>query len=124
MAVYFQPQNAADLTEKLSQVLNFSPSQKAKQIEKGKNLAKKYSWEKTAQETLEVYKKILKSILPYMNKNLCILLFETDPGISTSLKELIADELKIESWELKEIIIEKDYNQRDRIIKAVLAEKV
>jgi len=58
-AVYFQPQNAADLTEKLSQVLDLSPSQKAKQIEKGKNLAKKYSWEKTAQETLEVYKKIL-----------------------------------------------------------------
>jgi len=54
-AIYFQPQNAADLTEKLSRVLYFSPSQKAKQIEKGRNLAKKYSWEKTAQETLDIY---------------------------------------------------------------------
>jgi release factor glutamine methyltransferase len=74
-------------------------------------------------EGLEVYEKILKSILPYINKKLCILLFETDPAISNPLKELMAGELKTRSSELKEITIEKDYNRRDRIIKAVMVEK-
>ena len=74
-------------------------------------------------EGLELYERILKSILPYINRKLCILLFEIDPGLSNSLKELIAAELETPSLELKELTIEKDYNQYDRIIKAVIVEK-
>ena len=74
-------------------------------------------------EGLEVYKKILKSILPRMEKKLCVLLFETSPGVSARLKELIAEEAGSASFEIKEISIEKDYNQQDRIVKTVLAQK-
>jgi release factor glutamine methyltransferase len=72
---------------------------------------------------LEVYEKILKSILPYINERLFILLFETDPGTISPLKELISGGLKTPSLDLKEITIEKDYNQRDRIVKVIMAEK-
>ena len=72
---------------------------------------------------LDVYKRILKYILPYINRRLCILLFEIDPGLSNSLKELIAARIETLSLELKEVTIEKDYNQYDRIIKAVIVEK-
>ena len=73
---------------------------------------------------LEVYERILKSILPYINRKLCILLFETDPAISNPLKEMMEGELKTPSSELKEITIEKDCNQRDRIIKAVMVQRI
>jgi release factor glutamine methyltransferase len=74
-------------------------------------------------EGLEVYKRILKSILPYIYRDLCVLLFEIDPGLSDSVKELMTAELGAHSLELKEVAIEKDYNQCDRIIKAVIVGK-
>ncbi len=60
---------------------------------------------------LEVYKKILPIIKPYLSEDLCYILFETDPKISTSLKEISEGIMSP-----KQITIEKDYNQRDRIL--------
>jgi release factor glutamine methyltransferase len=60
---------------------------------------------------LEVYKKIFAKIKPYLSEDICYFLFETDPRISTSLKEISEDIISP-----KQIIIEKDYNQRDRIL--------
>ncbi len=60
---------------------------------------------------LEVYKEILMKIKPYLTKSRFHILFETDPKISTSLKEMVESVLKP-----KQIKIEKDYNQRDRIL--------
>lgn len=60
---------------------------------------------------LEIYKKIFPKIKPYMSEDICHILFETDPKISTSLKEISEGIINP-----KQIIIEKDYNQRDRIL--------
>ena len=60
---------------------------------------------------LEIYKKIFPKIKPYMSEDICHILFETDPKISTSLKEISEGIINP-----KHIIIEKDYNQRDRIL--------
>jgi release factor glutamine methyltransferase len=60
---------------------------------------------------LEVYKKILPKIKPYLSEGLCYVLFETDPKISTLLKEMSEEIISP-----KQIIVEKDYNKRDRIL--------
>lgn len=65
---------------------------------------------------LEFYQKIISRIKPYLAKSFCYLIFETDPNISTPLKNLIQNKL------IPEVIeIERDYNQRDRIITAKIA---
>lgn len=58
-AIYFSPQDVADLVEKIQKVVSFSPSERVRQIEKGKTQVSLYDWGNTAQETLEVYKKAL-----------------------------------------------------------------
>ena len=60
---------------------------------------------------LEVYKKVFPKIKPYLSEDICHILFETDPKISTSLKEISEGIINP-----KQIIIKKDYNQRDRIL--------
>ena len=60
---------------------------------------------------LEFYKKILHKIKPYLNVSNCYLIFETDPKVSTMLKELLQKEINPKSIE-----IDRDYNQRDRIV--------
>jgi len=62
---------------------------------------------------LEIYKKIIESISTIMSDKFCIYIFETDPAISLQVKGLLSEKLAAE-----EIIIEKDYNDRDRIITA------
>ena len=56
--VYADPNKPKDIADKISQVLK--DRELAKElVERGKVLAKNYSWEKTARETFEVYKKVL-----------------------------------------------------------------
>jgi release factor glutamine methyltransferase len=62
---------------------------------------------------LEFYEKIISRIKPYMAKSFCYLIFETDPNLSAQLINLINDKLIYETIE-----IDRDYNQRDRIITA------
>jgi release factor glutamine methyltransferase len=60
---------------------------------------------------LESYRKILKKIKPYLSESMCHILFETDPKTSISLKEISKDLINP-----KQVTIEKDYNNRDRIL--------
>lgn len=60
---------------------------------------------------LEFYRKILTEIKPYLSESMCYILFETDPKISISLKEISKDLINP-----KKVTIEKDYNNRDRIL--------
>ncbi len=57
-AIYFDPKNSGDLAEKLN---NVNTSNHQDKIEKGYKRVKQFSWEKTAQETLKLYKDLLHS---------------------------------------------------------------
>ncbi|MFC3886615.1 glycosyltransferase family 4 protein [Bacillus songklensis] len=57
-AVYFDPNNPQDIAEKIKLMLN--DSSLCKEIsEKGLEQVKKYSWEETARQTLQVYRSLL-----------------------------------------------------------------
>lgn len=59
-AIYFDPYNPKDIADKIKKVLtdkNFRDNLR----NKGKEQVKKYSWEKMAKETLEIYKKVARS---------------------------------------------------------------
>ena len=60
---------------------------------------------------LEIYEKILEKIKEYIDRKFCYLFFETDPNIAGKLKNLIEKKLSTEF-----VVIDKDYNQRERII--------
>jgi release factor glutamine methyltransferase len=60
---------------------------------------------------LEIYEKILEKIDGYIDRGLCYLFFETDPNTSGRLKKLVEKKLNPVF-----ITIDKDYNQRERII--------
>jgi release factor glutamine methyltransferase len=60
---------------------------------------------------IEFYKKILHKIKPFLDTACCYLIFETDPKVSPMLKELLQKDLNP-----KNIEIDRDYNQRDRIV--------
>lgn len=52
---YFNPKDSVDLEEKMLYVLNLSGNAREKKIREGSDLAKKFSWEKTARQTLNLY---------------------------------------------------------------------
>ena len=56
--LFADPKDPKDIAEKISQVLN-DGELRSQLVERGKLLVKNYSWDKTAKETLEVYKKVL-----------------------------------------------------------------
>ena len=56
--LFADPKNPKDIADKISQVFN-DGELRDQLVEKGKVLVKNYSWEKTARETLEIYKKVL-----------------------------------------------------------------
>jgi glycosyltransferase involved in cell wall biosynthesis len=58
-AVYFDYTSSKDLADKIASVLK-KKSLRAELKRKGRKQAKKYSWEKTAQETLEIYQRSFK----------------------------------------------------------------
>ncbi len=60
---------------------------------------------------LEIYEKILEKIRDYIDRKLCYMFFETDPNTAGKLKNLIEKKLNTGL-----VTIDKDYNQRERII--------
>jgi|SRR3989344_2083647 len=56
-AIYFNPENAKDMAEKIKKVLSDSTT-RSDLVEKGQAQVKKYSWEKMAKETLKVYESV------------------------------------------------------------------
>jgi len=58
-AVYVNPRNVGDIRNKLKQVLE-DKALREDLIKKGFNQVKKFSWEKTAKETIAVYQRIMK----------------------------------------------------------------
>ncbi len=58
-AIYFNPRSIKDIREKIELILE-RDDLKRELRDKGLKQAKMYSWEKTAKETMEVYKKALK----------------------------------------------------------------
>jgi glycosyltransferase involved in cell wall biosynthesis len=57
-ALYFDPENKQDLLNKLEQIIS-DPELRNKLINTGQEQIKLYSWHKTAQEILEVYKNLV-----------------------------------------------------------------
>lgn len=60
-ALYADPANPEEMAEKISKVLADEKVRKGL-IEKGKEIVKGFSWKKTAQETIKIYKKVLKHV--------------------------------------------------------------
>ena len=58
-AIYFDPYNEDDMAEKIGRVLQDELLRKT-MIAKGLEKVKEYSWEKCAEETLQVYREVLK----------------------------------------------------------------
>jgi glycosyltransferase involved in cell wall biosynthesis len=58
-AVYFNPEDIADIAEKINQVLAFTPKARENLISEGKQQAAKFSWRRMAEQTLAVYKEVL-----------------------------------------------------------------
>ena len=59
-AIYFDPEDVKEMAEKINSVIN-NEGLRQELIHKGYIQLKKYSWEKTAQETLDIYNSVLKS---------------------------------------------------------------
>lgn len=59
-AHYFDPKNVLDMSNKIGEVIN-DPHFRRDLVEKGLIQAKKYSWAKTAEQTLAVYQKALNT---------------------------------------------------------------
>jgi len=57
-ALYFNPENIVDMTNKILKVLNDDKFRR-ELIERGEQNAKRFSWQKTAKKTLEVYREIV-----------------------------------------------------------------
>ena len=57
-ALYVNPKNTNDIESKIKQVLTLSQKGRSAIISKGLKQASKFSWEKTALETLNVYEKV------------------------------------------------------------------
>ncbi len=58
-AVYVDPYNIESIAHGMQTVLDWSPSQRQAIIERGYAQAAKFSWDKTAQKTIEVYRRVL-----------------------------------------------------------------
>jgi glycosyltransferase involved in cell wall biosynthesis len=55
-AEYFDPKNTDEMTAKINLILN-DTGLRSKLIQKGKEQAKKYSWKRMAEQTLQIYEK-------------------------------------------------------------------
>ena len=54
-AVYFNPEDVDDMKEKILKVVSFSKKERQNIIKEGEIQAKRYSWKKCAQQTLQIY---------------------------------------------------------------------
>lgn len=59
-ALYVDPENVEDITKKLDKLVS-SPELRKEMVEKGKKQVQKFSWEKTAKETLAVLEEVAKN---------------------------------------------------------------
>lgn len=57
-AIYFDPKNTVDMAAKIDQLIS-NDSLRAEMIKKGMANSIKYSWSKTAEQTLSVYNKVI-----------------------------------------------------------------
>jgi len=57
-AFYVNPQNVDDIRQKMEKMLNLTSKARREIITRGLVQAKKFSWEKTARQTLEVYREV------------------------------------------------------------------
>lgn len=58
-ALYFNPENPHDMLKTINQALKLTPKQRQARIDRGFKHVQTFSWQKTAQKTLEIYQKIL-----------------------------------------------------------------
>ncbi len=56
---YFDPLNIEDIAKNLEKIVNLTPLERQTREKLAKQLTKKFSWKKTASETLEIYKEAL-----------------------------------------------------------------
>jgi glycosyltransferase involved in cell wall biosynthesis len=59
-ARFVNPVNTEEIAEAMADFANSDEQEKEKYVQKGFEQAKKFDWEKTAQETLEVYRSVAK----------------------------------------------------------------
>jgi len=71
-ALYFDPNNTDDISEKLNQIIT-DTKLKEKLITEGLKFVKKYKWSYAGEKTLELYKEILKQKKPIDHKGIDIL---------------------------------------------------
>jgi glycosyltransferase involved in cell wall biosynthesis len=57
-AVFFNPNSVGDLVRTMNDVIEMDAEKRAQLIKKGLEFVKRYSWDKMAKETLDLYKKI------------------------------------------------------------------
>ncbi len=57
-AIYFDPLEVKSITAAMERVLTLSSVERKKKIENGREFVKKYSWEKMAKETLNIYESV------------------------------------------------------------------
>jgi len=55
-----KPDKISSIKKALKKGLNLSKSQRSKQVKAGLKQAKKFSWQKTGEKTIDVYKKVLR----------------------------------------------------------------
>jgi len=54
-AIYFNPKDFVDMSEKMHYVLNLDKEKREEMIKNGKKLASRFAWKKTAELTLKIY---------------------------------------------------------------------
>lgn len=60
--IYFDPKDSNSIKEAMQEVLRLGKVERERVIEDGKKFVERYSWEKMAKETLNVYKEVLYSL--------------------------------------------------------------
>jgi len=59
-ALFFDPRSISSVTEIMKRVMKVTPNERSTIISKSIKFIARYSWQKTAMETFEIYKKVIK----------------------------------------------------------------
>lgn len=59
--IYVDPENVSSIVDGLKKILKLSPSERRQIAQKSRDHARKFTWKKTAEKTLQVYQSILKN---------------------------------------------------------------
>lgn len=60
-AIYFDPSDSSSIMQAINQAMSLTDREREKYIQKGTKQNQKFSWDQTARETIDVYKKVLLS---------------------------------------------------------------